>query len=409
LSSQWNLLCDRAYLGAGIQSSFFAGMLIGSLLSGWLADACGRRTCMYLGAAFMGAFGLAQSLADCISLLMLMRFGVGFSLAGLMLTEFVYLVEMVGPGVRTAVGKTHGVFWKFGTWVSVLLSYLIRDWRLMVLIGSLLIFYIFVFWRVFPETARWLMAHDKLEESLAVLTKCGPKKKNSELDQHALRTLLEEIRQDEKEREGGLGTRKHTPLDLVRTPKLRRWTIITCYNWFTVSLVYFGFDLYTTQLPGSIYFNYFIMNLIDIPVLAFSWFVLYKYGRRLSYFGFMVFAVVASFIVTGLPSEYGTATTALAIIGRSLVWSQFNSIYIITGELFPTVIRNTAMGLASLFARVGGILSPFIVMLPGLSITLPVTIFGVLALGSAVASLWLPETMNADMHQTIDEAESAKE
>jgi hypothetical protein len=47
--------------------------------------------------------------------------------------------------------------------------------------------------------------------------------------------------------------------------------------------------------------------------------------------------------------------------------------------------------------------------LPGLSITLPVTIFGVLALIAGVVTLWLPETLYANMHQTIEEAEIAKE
>ena len=48
--------------------------------------------------------------------------------------------------------------------------------------------------------------------------------------------------------------------------------VIMVFTRFVVSLVYFGFDLYTTQLPGSIYLNYFIMNLIDIPIVGVVWF-----------------------------------------------------------------------------------------------------------------------------------------
>lgn len=40
---------------------------------------------------------------------------------------------------------------------------------------------------------------------------------------------------------------------------------------------------------------------------------------------------------------------------------------------------------------------------------MPVTIFGVLALIASIVTLWLPETIYANMHQTIEEAESAKE
>ncbi|KAK3731645.1 hypothetical protein QZH41_019764 [Actinostola sp. cb2023] len=47
--------------------------------------------------------------------------------------------------------------------------------------------------------------------------------------------------------------------------------------------------------------------------------------------------------------------------------------------------------------------------LPGLGIAFPVVIFGVLALIATILMYWIPETLRAPMHQTIDEAEAAKE
>ena len=92
---------------------------------------------------------------------------------------------------------------------------------------------------MFPETARWLLAHDRIDESEKVLTKCGGKK-NKPLDQAALRALLEEIREDEKDLKKGSLTKRITPLDLMRTPKLRKWTIIVCYNWYDLNRVTTG-------------------------------------------------------------------------------------------------------------------------------------------------------------------------
>lgn len=83
---------------------------------------------------------------------------------------------------------------------------------------------------IFPETARWSLAHDRIERAQEVLTKCGPKK-NKTLDQQALRKLLEDIREDERNIKAAIDKKWHSPLDLVRTPKMRRWTIIVCYNW----------------------------------------------------------------------------------------------------------------------------------------------------------------------------------
>ena len=47
--------------------------------------------------------------------------------------------------------------------------------------------------------------------------------------------------------------------------------------------------------------------------------------------------------------------------------------------------------------------------LPGLGLAFPVIIFGVLALVAGILMYWIPETLYAPMHQTIGEAESAKE
>ena len=50
---QWNLICDRAFLGATIQSCFFVGMLVGSLSTGIFSDAWGRKKCIFVSNAVM--------------------------------------------------------------------------------------------------------------------------------------------------------------------------------------------------------------------------------------------------------------------------------------------------------------------------------------------------------------------
>lgn len=47
--------------------------------------------------------------------------------------------------------------------------------------------------------------------------------------------------------------------------------------------------------------------------------------------------------------------------------------------------------------------------MPGLSIALPVVIFAVVALLAGILIYWVPETLFAPMHQTIEEAEAAED
>lgn len=52
-----------------------------------------------------------------------------------------------------------------------------------------------------------------------------------------------------------------------------------------------------------------------------------------------------------------------SMLGKLAITSSYGTVYIFSAELFPTVVRNVGMGTASLNARIGGILCPYINML----------------------------------------------
>ena len=49
------------------------------------------------------------------------------------------------------------------------------------------------------------------------------------------------------------------------------------------------------------------------------------------------------------------------MIGKFLISMTFAIAYLYTAELFPTSVRNVAVGAASTFARVGSMSAPYIV------------------------------------------------
>lgn len=53
----------------------------------------------------------------------------------------------------------------------------------------------------------------------------------------------------------------------------------------------------------------------------------------------------------------------LEMVGKFGITTAFCVVYAVTAELFPTVIRNMAMGTCSMAARIGTIISPFIIYL----------------------------------------------
>lgn len=50
----------------------------------------------------------------------------------------------------------------------------------------------------------------------------------------------------------------------------------------------------------------------------------------------------------------------LAMAGKSAITGAFGSVYIFTSEQYPTTVRNVGLGSCSTFARIAGMLVPYI-------------------------------------------------
>lgn len=54
---------------------------------------------------------------------------------------------------------------------------------------------------------------------------------------------------------------------------------------------------------------------------------------------------------------------ALVMLGKFGVTSAFSMLYVFTAELYPTLVRNMAVGITSMASRVGSIIAPYFVYL----------------------------------------------
>jgi len=310
--SEWNLICDRGFLGATVQSVFFAGMLIGSFSTGIISDAWGRKKCIFASMAIMIIAGVVTTLVHSVALFAVFRFIVGFILTGVMLTQYVYFMELVGPSKRTAAGNLQFLFFNGFQPLFIIIAYFIRDWRMLTLAATLPGALLFPFWKIFPESPRWLIAHDRLDEAQSIIERFGGKNEKP-VDSEVLRALLENVRRDQLERERE--AKKYTPIDLFRTPKLRKWAVIFCYQWFAVALVSFGIFLFVNQLVGNIYVNYLIMEGIAVLKLPATWYLFLKFGRRSCHSITMFLVGITFFLVLPLYKDHPMATTALSVTG----------------------------------------------------------------------------------------------
>ena len=111
--------------------------------------------------------------------------------------------------------------------------------------------------------------------------------------------------------------------------------------------------------------------------------------------------IIAAYIQQGT-----TLATSIVMVGKFMIAGSFAVIYNYSAELFPTVVRNSAMGLGSMSARLSGALTPLITLLDSFDPTIPAVTFGVITILSGTWVLFLPETNNQPMPETIEDGES---
>ncbi|NWU53704.1 S22AD protein, partial [Dromas ardeola] len=89
--------------------------------------------------------------------------------------------------------------------------------------------------------------------------------------------------------------------------------------------------------------------------------------------------------------------TVLATIGKFMATAAFSTSYVYSAELFPTVIRQTGVGLCSMSARVSGIMAPLIRLLTQYHRAIPMAIFGSVPVVGGLLCFLLPETRGVDL------------
>ncbi|CAM6102175.1 unnamed protein product [Calypogeia fissa] len=179
-------------------------------------------------------------------------------------------------------------------------------------------------------------------------------------------------------------------MDVFRYAETRWRILIMVCIWFFAGVVYYGISLNAVNLGLNVYMSVFVNGFIEIPAFFISAVLLGKLGRKAVLVGAMALSgvcyLVGSFFFVldtpeglkggnGLsfggssrrvgsngtyvqefyPTDSGLKSSGIlmgilrlscGVIGIFGMAGTYNLIYIYTTELFPTVVRNAALGLA---------------------------------------------------------------
>ncbi|TRY67998.1 hypothetical protein DNTS_007247 [Danionella cerebrum] len=396
--SEWDLVCEKATLNNIGSSIYMFGLLVGAVLFGALADKYGRRIIILVGLAIQAVFGVGVAFAPNFYIYVLLRFVVGTTVSAVIMNAFVLGTEWTGPKKRMLAGVITDYFFGFGYILLAGVAYLIRDWRKLQLAisapGFLFLFYVWVL----PKSARWLMANNKHEEALDLIRKAALIN-GKPLDEDI------EFCQNPQSSEKHIDQRKYTVIDLIRTPRMRKQSLILFYLWFVNVLVYYGLSLNISDFGMNIYLTQMIFGLVEMPARTITLFTLNR-SRRISQLSFLAVGGLACLLTIFIPDDLSTVRTVLAMVGKFGITASLSIVYIYSAEIFPTVIRQNGIGMCSMCARAGGVIAPIIYLLRKISRHAPMVVFGLCPLIGAIITMFLPETAHKHLPDTVEDVEN---
>ncbi|XP_011189592.2 organic cation transporter protein [Zeugodacus cucurbitae] len=394
---EWDLLCGRQWLEQLSQSLVMVGIMLGNMIMGMLADKWGRRPMFVSSCVLQLVAGCLVSASPWLWFYMLMRFLDGYATGGTMSTGFTIIMEIVGKSKREIMAILYQIPFNVGHATLPLFAYFLREWRWFHLsFSSFSIVYLLFFFTV-PESPRWLVITGRTERAVALLEKAAKRNKMP----------TEKIAQDVDEAQKLLATsataKKGNLGDLFKHAYLCQKTLAMAFNWLVVCLVYYGLSQYMTSLSGNIFLNVFVSAILGIPGTCLCVPATKYMGRRITLFLSNLLSGISLTILAFVPNLSGPIKVALASIGLFGAAVTFPNVYLYAGELFPTVVRPTGVGLCSFVGRFGSIMAPWVEGLKKYYISIPPAFFGIFAFLAAASVFLMPETKGYPLPETIED------
>nr|XP_060609659.1 solute carrier family 22 member 2-like isoform X2 [Anolis sagrei ordinatus] len=362
-----------------------------------MADRFGRKLCLLITILINSISGVLVAVAPSYVWVVIFRLIQGLVSKGGWLTGYILITEFVGLEYRRTVAIVYQMAFTVGLLIFGGIAYAIPHWRWLQLAVTLPNFFFLLYYWCLPESPRWLIAQQEGDKALKII------KNIAKANQKKLPSFMENLQSEED----GEGKLRPSFLDLVRTPQIRKHTIILMYTWFTSSVLYQGLIMHMGIAGGNIYLDFFYSALVEFPAAIILILTIDRIGRRYPWAAANLLAGAACLVTALVPENLYWLRMTAACLGRMGITMCFEMVCLVNAELFPTFLRNLGVLVCSSMCDIGGIITPFIVYrLANIWNELPLVVFAVIGLIDGVLVLLLPETKGKTLPETIEEAEN---
>ncbi|XP_061105144.1 organic cation/carnitine transporter 2-like [Conger conger] len=387
--SEWDLVCSDAWKVPMTTSVLFFGLLTGAFFSGQLSDRFGRKNILFVTIGVQTLFIFFQIFSTSWFMFSALFFVVGMGEVSNFVTAFVLGTEVLTPRIRT-IYCTAGVstFFAVGYMLLPLTAFFIRDWRMLLIAIALPGVFCFPLWRFIPESPRWLLSQGRVEEAEAILR--GAAKKNGVKAPEVIFQPLQET------------LNHHNICDLIKSSSIRWITIKLILMWVIICLGYFALSLNTSNLSGDPFLNSFFSAAVEVPAYILAWPLFRSCPRRLCLSPTLFLSGAVLLLTQLIPGKLSSVSIALEMMGKFGFSVAYILVYAFTAELYPTVLRNTAVGTCSTISQLGNIAAPYFLYMGTYYKSLPYILMGSLCALGGLLGLLLPETYGLPLPDTID-------
>uniref|UniRef100_M1BP11 Organic cation transporter n=2 Tax=Solanum tuberosum TaxID=4113 RepID=M1BP11_SOLTU len=400
--SEFGLICGEKYKVGLVQSIFFAGCMVGAGVTGHLSDSkFGRKGTLAIICILNAIFGILTAFSSNYWTYALFRFLSGFSTGGIGLCASILSTEPVGQSWRGVAGMS--TFYFFSTGVAVLsaIAYFIQSWRSLYIASSItsVVYVIFVL-PFLHESPRWCLVRGKVDEAMKIMQKIAVSNGKQSIPNGVVLALdSEDIPNSQFDAKEALNG---SILDVLRSPITRIRFFLAVSTDFFCSIVYYGLSLNAVNLGTNLYLNVALNAISEMPAYLLTSLVLNRFGRKGLYIGTTwfsgVFCLIGS-LLNNADVTWRVIRMVCGLLGIFGIAGTFNLSLVYFMELFPTEVRNVALGGATQAVHLGAILAPFVVVLGG---NVPFALFGACGIIGGFLVMYLPETLNKPFYDTMD-------
>lgn len=340
----------------------FLGMMLGSLVTGFLGDRFGRRFTYQVNLAIFGIASLGAAISPTMNLLIACRFLMGVGLGAENVVGYSTLAEFVPPRSRGRLQGLMAVFVVTGLPIAGLIGLLVipaLGWRAMFVLGGIGALGVWFARKSLPESPRWLESAGRDKEAEAILQRIESevtKEQGKPLPQPAIVPAKPAHAQQPM-----------TFGSLFVGTMLQRM-IVGCVCLIVINTLLYGF---VTWLPTFFVhqgfsiaksFGYALVMSIGAPVgSAIGAFTADSWGRKKT-------IIIASLlaILFGAIYPFVSNPVLLPVVGLLLTIPIYVLVALLFAvyvpELFPTEVRLRASGICNTLGRGATIVTPFIVV-----------------------------------------------